>query len=251
MRKLALILGLSAAAMLASASSSRAAIATAVIHMGVDDTGAFGIDNAVNYLSGDARFSSVASIDVDTTGVPTLGGLSSYASVLVVTDNRDGTLTGGGLGTQLGDVLDDYVAAGGRVVFSAFTGNFFIGVDGDILAVAPWASVGFNAASGPMDLTSASDSVFDGVSSFDSTFASDLSGSAGVITNADHSIMFVNAFPGTQSDYSNGSNFGLLFANALAYEGEVVPEPSSVVLAGLGGLGLMGLVRRRRRTARV
>jgi len=215
---------------------------TALIHIGVDDTGQFGMENIENFLQADARFSSVANIDVDTAGVPTLAQLSAFDSVLIVTDNRSGDISGGGLGTQLGDVLDDYALADGLVVLTAFAGNDLYSVGGQLLAIAPHTVVGANANAGDLDFMTAdlAHPIFDNVSSFDSTFASDigvapggtllasyLSGTPAVLTNADDSVRFVNGFPATEDDYTNGSDFGLLFANALV----VVPEPTSAWLA--------------------
>jgi hypothetical protein len=230
---------------------------SAVIHIGVDDTGGYGVDNIVNYLQGTGRFSTLANIDVDASGVPSAAQLSVYDSVLVTTDNRAGTLTGGGLGTQLGDVLDDYVLGGGRAVLSTFAGNVDIGVDGDILSLSPHTPVGPNASAGTLNMGSAVTShfVFDGVSSFVSEYASQVSlasggivlasyasGTLGVLTVADDSVMFVNAFPADGADHSNGSDFGLVFANALA---PPIPEPSSFALIGLAAAST-GFLRRRR-----
>jgi hypothetical protein len=215
-------------------------VSTAVVHIGVDDAGAFGIDNAVNFLLADGRFSTVDNIDVDASGVPTAQELSAYDSVLVATDNRAGALTGGGLGTQLGDVLDDYVMGGGRVVMSTFSGDTGIGIDGDILSLAPHIPQSGNGSAGSLNMaTIVPHPVFDGITSFQSQFASTLmlspngieigtyeGGNFCVLTVADDSVMFVNGFPASQNDYSNGSDFGLLFANALAMEGGRVRGPS-------------------------
>jgi len=230
----------------------------AVVHIGVDNAGVFGISNAINFLGGDARFASIANLDVDAAGVPTAAALSAYASLLVVTDNRAGVLTGGGLGTQLGNVLDDYVFGGGRVVLTTFAGNNDIGIDGDILGIGPYISTGINAPAGDLVLPPlVPHPVFDGIGSFSSTYASTIilsplgialanynTGTIGVATVPGDAVMFVNGFPGNQSDYANGTDFGLLFANALAL-GQQVPEPGTVLLLAAGLLGWAGYARRK------
>jgi hypothetical protein len=211
----------------------------------------------VNYLQGTGRFSTLANIDVDANGVPSAAQLSAYDSVLVTTDNRVGTLTGGGLGTQLGNVLDNYVLGGGRVVLTTFAGNNDIGIDGQILALSPHIPTGGNALAGILNMGTAVTShfAFYGVNSFVSEYASDVSvapggillasyvsGTLGVLTVADDSVMYVNGFPADQFDHQNGSDFGLVFANALA----PIPEPSSFALIWLAVASTAFLRRRRR-----
>ncbi|RCJ16664.1 hypothetical protein A6V25_30695 [Nostoc sp. ATCC 53789] len=244
---------------LSNISSANAAslVNSAVIHIGVDDNSLFGINNIVNFLQGDGRFSSISNIDVDASGVPTLATLSGFESVLVVTDNRVGTITGGGFGTQLGNILDDYVIAGGRLVLGAFSGDAGIGIDGDILNLAPYIPQFGNAPAGNLDFSTAnlSNPIFNGVNSFTSDFASIVnlsangillasydSGTVGVATVANNSIIFINAFPGNESDFSNGSDFGTLFANALAAQPRDVPEPTSILgLLAMSAVATTGL----------
>ena len=227
----------------------------AVVHIGVDDTGWAGIDNIVNYLLADGRFSGVDNIDVDASGVPTIAQLSAYDAVMAVTDNRNGALTGGGLGTQLGNVLDDYVIGGGRVVMTTFGADMGIGIDGEIMALAPHQMVQYgNAAAGDLDMTTAvlSHPVFDGVSSFTSSYANGVAvspigillasytnGQGCILTVADDSVMFINGFPGLAADFANGTDFGLVFANAMA-----IPVPGAVLL-GLLGLSAAGIKLRK------
>ncbi len=231
----------------------------AVVHVGTDITGAYGVSNIENYLSGDSRFSSVIDWNVDTSGVPTASQLSGDESVLVVTDANDGTLTGGGLGTQVGNVLQAYVDAGGRVVVGAFGGDANIGIDGGILTLAPYAPVtGANAGNGTagdLNFSTAdlSNFVFSGVTSFTASYDSNvtltpggialayyMSGDLAVATIPNYWVMLVNADPNVAADLSNGTNFGLVFANALA---GATPEPGTFGLMGLAlaALGLLGL----------
>lgn len=227
-----------------SSASAASLVNSAVVHIGVDDNGIFGINNIVNFLQSDARFSSISNIDVDANGVPTLATLNSFDSVLVVTDNRVGTTTGGGLGTQLGNILDDYVIAGGRLVLGAFSGDTGIGIDGDILNLAPYVQQSGNAIAGNLNFSTAnlSNPIFNGVNSFSSEFANTVnlspngillasydSGTIGVATVANNSVIFINAFPANESDLNNGTDFGTLFANALAAQPRDVPEPTSIL----------------------
>lgn len=264
------------------------AVPVGVVHIGLEGDGQqFSIDQMIDFLGNDSRFDSVTEIDVDSDGVPTLVDLSAFDALMVTTDSRSGTTTGGGLGTQVGDLLDDFVAGGGRLVMTAFTGNSSIGVDGEVTAIAPFSSVGNNAPAGALDLggIDPTDLLFEGVDNFDSSFASTItltatgvelaayeSGTPGVITNADGTFLFINAFPGETERFSETDNdFGQLFANALFFQatdgiGDVPPappppppppgppppppptvvsEPGSLALIGTG-LSALGLTRRRR-----
>lgn len=219
----------------------------AIVHIGVAQSGSAGIDNLLSYLSTDSRISAIQTFDVDANGVPTVAELSPYASVLVATDGfLNVPLTGGGLGTQVGNVLDDYVDAGGRVVLTAFAGDGTIGIDGDILSLAPFQSGGFNVIPGFIDMSTAAVAhfVFDGVSSFHANYASEISAANGgrvlaryyqfnstpaILTNNDNSVIMINAFPGSLGDYELGTDFGRVFANALA-----IPEPNATALIVAG-----------------
>jgi hypothetical protein len=233
----------------------------AVLHVGTDITGAYGVSNIENYLRGDSRFSSVADWNVDTSGVPAASQLAAYESVLVVTDANDGTITGGGLGTLVGNVLETYINDGGRVVIGAFGGDASIGIDGGILTLAPYAPVtGANAGNGTagdLNFSTAdlSNFVFNGVSSFTASYDSNttltqngialayyMSGDLAIATNPNYSVMLVNADPNVAADLSNGTDFGLVFANALAGP---TPEPGTFGLMGLA-LAAFGVLGRRR-----
>ena len=233
-----------------------------MLHVGTDITGAYGVTNIESYLSADPRFSSVVDLNVDTNGVPSASQLASYESLLVVTDANDGTLTGGGLGTGIGNALETYVNGGGRVVVGAFGGDANVGIDGGILSLAPYAPVtGANAGNGTagaLDFSTAdlSNFVLAGVTSFTASYDSNVtltpagialayytSGDLAVATNSAYSVMLINADPNVAADLANGSDFGLVFANALAGPSPT-PEPGTVGLVGIALIGL-GALRRR------
>jgi hypothetical protein len=236
-----------ALALAGAAGTASAQTRTMVVHIGVDPTGGWGIDNAVNYLMTDPRFSLVDSYDA-LFSPPDLNTLLAYDSVLVVTDNRAGTLTGGGPGTALGNVLDDYYLAGGRVSMAAFSPDAGIGVDGDIAPYLPYTGPGGNGGAGSMDLANkVDDPVFDGVLSVSSEYSTAVNlanggvalayyfdGNLAVARSDDFGIYLVNVFPGNQIDYQNGTDFGHLIANSLVAR---IPSPGSAALLALAAIG--------------
>jgi hypothetical protein len=242
-------------------------IRTAVVHMGVDDSGSVGVSNVINYLDGDARFSAVGNVKVDGT-IPDLASLRGYDSVLVVTDNN-GTFSEA-TRTALGDRLAEYLDGGGRVVMTGFGADPNIGVLGSVLDRAPYEIDGTNTPGGGIDSTTTVDSHFaflrgDMNSPF--TFSSSepataiQTSSRGIVlaeyvgsdlplvlTTQGDAFMYINAFPGTAADYSNGTMFGQLFANSLAGGNGVVavPEPTSLTISAIA-IGTAIVYRRGKR----
>lgn len=225
----------------------------AFIHFGVTESNA---DFVRTNLEADPRISSASVHAVDHLGVPNLATLMTFDSILISTTafSKGFPIDNGGTGTQLGNVLDDYVTNGGRVVFSGFTTLFGTSIDGDIEMMLPFdVVISGSGIAGLIDKSSIEPHpVFSGVHSFDSSFAGDVAVSVdgevlaryesflpAVLTNHDDSIMLINAYAAWIPDYSNGSDFGLLFANALT-----IPAPATAAAAPLLALAAAG--RRRR-----
>lgn len=214
----------------------------AAIHIGASSD--FEMEFGLAQIGADPRINIAMDADVDDEdGVPTLQQLLGFDVLLVHTGpNADEyPYAGGGIGTQLGNVLDDYALSGGRIVFTAFAGQYGLAIDGDIEPMLPYSIVNSgNGPAGAMDLPPLvpSHPALEDVATFQSSYAGSLAVSeAGTvlaqyesslplaITNHDDSIMMINAAPTWIPDYSNGTDFARLFANALA-----IPAPSTSVV---------------------
>lgn len=214
-----------------------------VLHAGVDDTGVFGVENFVNAMIADGRFSSVSQWDADTAGqgLPTLADLAPYDAILATTDNRSGNPIDPGYPiSELGDVLADYADTRGGVVIASFGFDLYtsggIGLWGRIItAYSPLVPEDIlNAPAGDIDLATAdmSHPIMNGVGAFSSSFAnyvslrpgSDLvasyqNGNEMIAVNTSaggRNVVGFNAFPCGQSDLGD-PDYARAFANALLF----------------------------------
>ena len=200
---------------------------------------------------------------------PTLALLSAYDSVLVFSDARYAS------GTLLGNVLADYVDAGGGVVEAAFS-NYsgplgglagrFVTQNYDVYTTAfglpPWGARGAT--------TLAASPLLDGVDSFSggaSAYCNRVNLKAGTTLVAswsngeellayrlDHNapVVGLNMYPvsgDVRSDFWDTSTDGArLMANALVFAGRLnrVPEPDSLALLGIATVAA-GIALRRRK----
>ena len=208
-------------------------------------------------------FSTVDIYNVATT-TPSLSTLEQYSAVLVYSDASFFDPT------TLGNELAQYSEAGGGVVEAVFANA------GDQLGGA-WATGGFEGISGSGhgayteltigDIFDAASPLLNGVTSFNggtSSFYSTGSVINGGVVVADwsngaplivttavdgHQTVDLNFYPvssNARSDFwVSGTDGGIIMANALLYSGGLpVPEPTTLALAGLGGVAF--LLRKRK-----
>lgn len=218
-----------------------------------------------------STFSTVDDWEANTSGTPTLQDLSTYNTVIAYTNQSPNDPAG------LGDVLADYVDAGGCVVFSTYSMSNPWAITGRITntGYSPLTNLGTNGSvSGDLVALVPSDPIFDGVdlntlSYFNnSNFAySGLDSGATLIAddgaqhnmiarNASGNVVGMNLFPDDDGD--NNADLYTLFVNAAAnctgvvrvpQQTTAIPVNSPYALALLALLlGVLGLVTTRRYT---
>jgi hypothetical protein len=239
-----------------------------VMHAGVDNAGVFGINNLSNSLIASGRFVVVDTWDADVAGqgLPTLADLAGYDVITMTTDNRSGIPINPGYDIRLlGDVLADFADTRGSVILSTFSysgpaGGIGIGgrIMDDYSPLLP-VQVG-NGPAGPAAFPPVNPGhpIMAGVGPWSSSFANvvDLRGGSELILNYvngenliavntlgnGHVVIGFNSFPGAQFDYGD-PDYGLTWANAVEFAQQQVPEPSGLLLMGLG-LGLTAWSRK-------
>lgn len=213
-----------------------------------------------NLIGGDSRFDLAHSGTFSAqSGTPTLDYLKQFDSVLYWTNYYPSN------GTLLGNLLADYVDAGGHVVRATFVGQEV--PNAGRIASSGYAPFSFgrsdaysSACLGSYDASSA---LMAGVTSLCASYyrgdwnptlaagaqlvASWNDGRPFVGINAAQNVIDISLFPNV-AGYSHATgNYQQLFANALAFDAgsSSVPEPGSLALIGVALAGA-SLLRRRK-----
>lgn len=250
--------------LLGIANQSQAAVK--VLFLAYDDNSPTPVLNDILGPGGtDSRIDYANSVAVQSPAAAsvTLAFLQQYDSVLFWADNTNPP-------PSVGDVLADYADAGGGVVLATFSGFY---ADFFAWGTSRINSGGYNPFVGPT--TNAYDNVtlgtydnghpiMNGVSSLSSVYYnSDYTGvDAGATlvaswsngdplagVNANGNVANIALFPDVQQFHHATGNYRELFRNALVFTAsgaEAVPEPSTLAMFGLGGLGLAFSAFRRR-----
>lgn len=210
-------------------------------------------------LMATGRFSSVSTITIHNQ-TPTLAQLSVFDVACLAYTNAPPDDA-----VALGNVLADYVDAGGRVVLSTYSFSTYWNVTGRITTsgYSPLTNVGVNGdVSGNLVATVPGDVIFYGVDLASVTYyhnanfahpgldagatllATDGAGHNMIARNAAGNVIGLNLFPASFS--GNNAEFFELVANTL----KPIPEPSSLIVWSLlAGLGIAVGWHRRRKAA--
>jgi hypothetical protein len=206
------------------------------------------------------KFGLLAGFDVQNS-TPTLAMISTYDAVLAYTNNPPFDAT------ALGDLLADYVDAGGRVVLANYS---FVGAPNYIsgrIMTAGYSPLVYSGAVGPLGgqvvPINPSDPIFTGIVPANVSYYSSVNGplpnlAAGamlladdglgnnlIARNATGNVIATTFYPATASwAPGNNAEFYELMANLL--DPLLVPEPSGFLLAA-AGLVSLGAFRFRRR----
>lgn len=191
-------------------------------------------------------------------GNPTLETLMGYDSVMVWSNSLFYN------STALGNVLADYVDAGGGVVMASFSfyGYVDVSIAGRITDYSPFNTPGTTSfTSSTLGTYNAAHPIMDGVTSLGGSYRDNVTLKPGAdlvaswadgrplaATGNGGSVVGISLYPGESIMTGLSGDYAQLFANALYYsaDAQVVPEPGSIMalLLGVGALG--GLVRRRK-----
>jgi len=210
----------------------------------------------------DSRFDHANSGAYDlSAGLPTASYLAGFNSVLVYTDSVSVDLT------ALSNLLGNYVDGGGRVVLSTFWGQQ-AGSAGGLLnstGYSPLINPTFDAYNAQtLGTYDATNPLLAGVTTLSSIeyngdylagldtgatlTASWASGRPLEAVNANGKVIAITLYPNVVTFGHATGDYRPLFANALAFGGNTVPEPASWVMM-IAGFGLVGVAARRRAPA--
>jgi hypothetical protein len=253
----------------------RAGIATAMLCLVIGTAGRASADISVAIVDSDpgdapvsqlmatGLFSSVTEVSAYY-GTPTLAQLQGYNAILMYTNYEPADRT------ALGNVLAQYVNGGGGLVLATYSFSSFWAIGGQIMTTgySPLTNVGVDGTvSGHLVAApgQAGNPIFNGVnlstlsyfnnvnfahpglSTGATLLATDGSGTNMIAVNATGKIYADNLFPGANVGQSQA--FYQLLGNQLVQSAggvQPTPEPSTMALAAMGAVGLIGYLRRKR-----
>lgn len=209
-------------------------------------------------LAATGRFSIIDEFDAYA-GTPTLATLMGYNCVLAYTDYWPQSAVG------LGDVLADYVDAGGHIVIATYAFSNPWDIQGRIMTTgySPLVNLATNDDVSGNLVAVVADPIFTGINLSAVTYfhnsnfahpgldtgatllANDGGGIYMIAVNTDRGVFGFNLYPGLAGGVNN-DEFYNLFANALCDSpGQVIPAPGAILLGSIG-VSLVTWLRRRR-----